>query len=136
LEIQELGKRVYQLRTEKGYTQTKLAELANVSQQTIKRLEVASVNTVKPGLLTSLAYYLDCTVDYLKGESDDRGKNKDGTVNCVVFNPQFDLYKAFRELYEENPKYVREFIDMSGRISSDEQEAFRQIFHMTANSEN
>lgn len=66
-----LSKRLKTLREEKGLTQQQLADVVNLSQQTIGHYEVGRAN---PDTITlqKLADILDCTVDYLLGRSDVR----------------------------------------------------------------
>ncbi|NLI70057.1 MAG: helix-turn-helix transcriptional regulator [Firmicutes bacterium] len=65
-----LGKRLKSLRENKGLTQRELAELVNLSQQTIGHYEVGRA---KPDIetLQKFADIFNCSVDYILNRSDD-----------------------------------------------------------------
>jgi len=69
-----LGKRLKELREEKGLTQQELAKIMNLSQQTIGHYEVGRA---KPDVdtLNRLANFFGTTVDYLLGRTDVRNPN-------------------------------------------------------------
>lgn len=62
-----LSDRIRALREEKGWTQNHLAEVAEVPQPTIWRLERGLIRNPKMQLLTKLARALEVTVDELAG---------------------------------------------------------------------
>lgn len=66
------GKRLKQLRKEKGYTQVTLAETLGVSKGTVAQWESRNTN---PEFETydALLDLLDVSSDYLMGRSDDKG---------------------------------------------------------------
>lgn len=60
-----IGKRIAELRTEKGITQTQLAELTGLKQGNIARIESGKYNTGQD-ILSSIAKALDCRLDIVK----------------------------------------------------------------------
>jgi len=70
-----LGEKVRRLRTERGLTQTELADRAGVSQAIISRLENKIRTNVNADVLKGLAKALGCTTDYLVGmHEEDEGE--------------------------------------------------------------
>lgn len=65
------GKRLKELREEKGLTQQQLGELVNLSQQTIGHYEVGRAKP-DPDTLEKFADLFFCSVDYLLGRTDTR----------------------------------------------------------------
>src|SRR5215204_5417612 len=70
-----LGERVKRLRTERGLTQTELADRAGVSQAIISRLEGKVRHNVNADVLKALAKALGCTTDYLVGMHEDEAED-------------------------------------------------------------
>jgi len=66
LDYDVLAKRIKQARHEKGYSQSKLAELVGVSTNTIGRLEI-SYTTVSLKTILAIANALDVDVNFLVG---------------------------------------------------------------------
>lgn len=60
----ELGKKIKKLRLEKGYTQDKLSELANISQKALSSIEIGE-NFVTAETLDKLLEALDITSEDL-----------------------------------------------------------------------
>ena len=64
-----IGKRIHELRTEKGYSQAKLGMLLSVSQDTISLWEMSkSIPPAEDIIL--MAKIFETTCDYLLGVSD------------------------------------------------------------------
>jgi transcriptional regulator with XRE-family HTH domain len=61
------------IRASKGLTQTQLAEMADISQETISLYETGKQKPL-PDNLIRLASALDCTVDELLGLDEGRSK--------------------------------------------------------------
>ncbi|MCW3490226.1 helix-turn-helix domain-containing protein [Dethiobacter alkaliphilus] len=81
------GKRLRKVREEKGYTQSQLAGLINLSQQTIGHYELGRA---KPDLetLQRIADIFNCSVDYLLGRTDIKNNHPTETKyqefeNCL-----------------------------------------------------
>lgn len=66
-----LGEKILKLRTQRGWTQTELAERAGISQTIISRLEKHQRHNVNADVLKRLAQALGCTTDYLVGMHED-----------------------------------------------------------------
>ena len=65
----ELGKKIKQLRIERGYTQEKLSELADISQRALSSIEVGE-NFVTSETLDKLLAALDITAEDLFSTND------------------------------------------------------------------
>jgi transcriptional regulator with XRE-family HTH domain len=74
LDYDMLAKRIKQARHEKGYSQSKLAELVGVSTNTIGRLEI-SYTTVSLKTVLAIANALDVDINFLIGSSSLDGKH-------------------------------------------------------------
>jgi len=66
LDYEVLAKRIKQARHEKGYSQSKLAELAGVSTNTIGRLEI-SYTTISLKTILAIANALEVDINFLIG---------------------------------------------------------------------
>lgn len=60
----ELGKKIKQLRTERGYTQEKLSEMADISQRALSSIEIGE-NFITAETLDKLLAALDITAEDL-----------------------------------------------------------------------
>lgn len=87
-----------ELRTEKNFTQSKIAEMLHISQQTYSDYEKGRTN---PDIVTliSIADILDTTIDYLLGREDDFGNiviQTNGSPQLT--DPERTLLTAFKRL--------------------------------------
>lgn len=73
------------LREERGFSQQKLADMLNISQQAVFKYEKTS-NEPDISTLIRIADIFDVTVDYLIGNSEIREKN--AKVGAVVLTEQ------------------------------------------------
>jgi len=67
----DLGDRIKRQREKRRLTQTELAELANVNQALVSRLESKISASTNSDVLKRLAKALACTTDYLVGMHED-----------------------------------------------------------------
>ena len=65
----DIGKRIRELREEKGINQKKLAQEIGVAQSAISQWE-SGVNEPKASYVLYLAEYFDVTADYLLGREE------------------------------------------------------------------
>jgi len=65
----ELGKKIKQLRTERGYTQEKLSEMADISQRALSGIEIGE-NFITAETLDKLLAALDITAEDLFSTND------------------------------------------------------------------
>lgn len=72
----EIGKRIKDRRTEIKLSQEKLGSALGVNKSTIQRYESQGVDPDKAMILSSLADELETTVEWLKGESDERNTDE------------------------------------------------------------
>ena len=75
-DIQKIGIRIKELRKLRNYSQRALAEEVAQKKDVIQRLESGKLKSIDEKLLTSIAYHLDCNVDYLLLRSSDSEKPK------------------------------------------------------------
>lgn len=61
---------LYAIRTEKGMTQLKLAELSGINARQIRKIETGEIKTrnITIGTITALAHALGVEIEYLIGE--------------------------------------------------------------------
>ena len=84
-----LGKRIKQLRTEKGLSQSQLAEMIDISYPQMSRYEIKGVQP-PADVLKKLADVLGTTADYIiSGDSNEKIKN--GLKDA-------ELIKQFKEM--------------------------------------
>ncbi|MDQ6423279.1 helix-turn-helix domain-containing protein [Paenibacillus sp. LHD-117] len=63
-----IGERIKSLREKKGYSITKLADLAGVSKSYLSYIERNVQNNPSLQVLAKIAYHLDTNIEYLLGE--------------------------------------------------------------------
>ena len=73
LDYELLAERIKTARKEKGYSQSKLAELADVSTNTIGKLEI-SYTTVSLKTILNIANVLDVDINYLISDNSPNNK--------------------------------------------------------------
>lgn len=94
------------LREERGFSQQRLAEMLNISQQAVFKYEKTS-NEPDISTLIKIADIFGVTVDYLIGNSEIREKNaKLGTA--ILTESELSHISRWRKL----PEDVRENIDV------------------------
>lgn len=80
-----LTENIIKRREQKGLTQEYLAKLMGKRKQNISRIETkGEIIAVNESTLHSLCIFLNCTEDYLKGESSDPEKTKDGLLKPIT----------------------------------------------------
>lgn len=94
-----IGKKLKDLRKQKGITQEDLARIVEVSPSTVQKWEadVADPNT---GVLMKIAKTFDCSLDYLFGFQEDR-KNVESFV----------LIEKIESLDDRQKNEVSRFVD-------------------------
>ena len=96
----DIGKRIAELRRERGLNQEQLAELALLSRVTIAKYESGRV---EPGAqaLSRIADALEVTTDTILGRSEDNQESKDqpSTIEAQIVSAGMDkLPKEQREM--------------------------------------
>ena len=81
-----LGEKLKKLRIERGYTQKFIADMLNVSFQTVSKWE-NDENEPDIGTLSKLARLFECTVDYLVNE-EETDRNKSASIQQEQPQPQ------------------------------------------------
>lgn len=79
---QQLGKRVAQLRKDQGLTQTQLAEILGISQQTMAHYEVGRLR-VAVAMLPALAKALAVSIEELMDVQPTAAKGKRGPIPAL-----------------------------------------------------
>lgn len=82
----EIGKRVAQRREELGYSLDGVAELLGVNKSTVLRYETLGVDASKTMTMIGLADALCTTVEWLKGESEDKSKEEFLETKRHIYN--------------------------------------------------
>lgn len=100
----ELGKRIQQLRKEKGLSQTELAQNTGISYAQISRYEIKGAQPPAE-VLNKLAEALDTSVDYLiNGDTTEKALN---TLKDVELLKQF---KEINQLPEDEKQTILKVI--------------------------
>lgn len=103
--MNELGKRILQLRKHKGLSQTDLANLAGISYAQIGRYETKGAQPPAE-VLRKIANALDTTTDYLiNGATDEKAKS---TLKDAELLKQF---KEVEQMEDEDKNIVKKLID-------------------------
>ena len=69
------GERIKELRTERGMTQGKLAQILQCNQQTVSRYELEKLD-LSTEVLISLCHVFQVSADYLLGLEDESGAKR------------------------------------------------------------
>ena len=104
----DVGKRIRQLRENKGWEQLELAKKINISQSKMNKIETGFQKRIEPELLVDLSNVLGATVDYIVGNTDNPDE---------VVDPEFeDFIQNVRRWYKEAPKDREEDLQRLKRI--------------------
>ena len=79
-----IGERIKRLRTNRGLTQTELAQRSGVPQSLISRLEGQTRDNPSADVLKRLARTLGCTTDYLVGMYEDMESELEAAALAMV----------------------------------------------------
>lgn len=101
-----LGRKIHQLRKEKGYTLEKLADLTESSKSYIWELENKDPPRPSADKVAKLASVLGVTVDYLMSKSQNPPSD---TVLDAAF------FRDFQELDETTKEKIRELVKVWGK---------------------
>lgn len=106
------GQRIYDLRIRKRYTQEYLAEQLGTTKQAIYKYEKDIVQNIPEGKMIRLAQLLGCSVEYLKGHSDEIGSVPLGNPFEAPARPaapsSSDLFTTSRNLMDVLPRLTEE----------------------------
>ncbi|MGG7199295.1 helix-turn-helix domain-containing protein [Clostridium butyricum] len=100
-----LADRLKELRTEKSLSQTKLAELFNISQQAVSHYE-KWVRDIDTSLIKNLANFFDVSTDYLLGISEIRNYTDDSNITIAINSNTYN-----DNIPREAKKEINEFIE-------------------------
>jgi transcriptional regulator with XRE-family HTH domain len=101
-----LEQKVRMLREKKGINQKKLAELSDLTQATISRIESGQVKELKSEALKRLANALGTTVDFLVGKT-----NKVTPGELLAADPDAHyLFRGYEKLSPEGRSQLKNFV--------------------------
>ena len=108
----ELGERIKELRTEKGLYQRELAQEIQIAPNTLSQFESGKA---KPSyeVLTAIADFFECSVDYLLGREDDFGNitvTKKGVFDITA--EEKELLKKIRLLSTTEKEKIKEYTEL------------------------
>lgn len=109
--IEIYAKRLHNRRIDKGYTLQALASCINTTKQNLSDIENRKIKSINTEILTQLAKHLDCSKDYLIGESDITYKSApiDGKAGTELIIPAEFTYPGARlknRLFELNGENI------------------------------
>lgn len=99
--MDELSKRIVELREANGETQQELADAIGITRQTLSRYEIA-IRTVDVNVLGALAQHFQVSTDYLLGLSDVKSTEQDMKTAC-------DVTGLSEATIEQIQSFVRDF---------------------------
>ncbi len=106
------------LRKEKGVTQERLAEILNVTAQSVSRWELG-VCYPDLELIPAIANYFGVSTDILLlNDSDAKAKDKEyfcSKIDSFVYGSteQLDFARSFRDKYLDDPEYAATFVSVA-----------------------
>lgn len=129
------GKRLMQLRKEKGFTREAFAEHLNMSKYTLRNYEM---NTHEPNsdFLIMLSKYFDVSIDYLMGMTEEKERIRPYELKASEYE-HIEKYRTLdapgkeRVDYELNKELIRveELRDRQNQIDALEQRIATEIVH-------
>lgn len=107
--MEEVGKRIKQLREENHYSQNQLADYLGIDQSNLSKIERGE-RKFKLSLLNKLSILFNCSPDYILCKSDDYEKNdmafrSDGKVDLRVIakvNETMNYLSLLRDVEKRN----------------------------------
>lgn len=87
-----LGDKVRELRKNKNLSQTDIANIFNVKQNTVSQWE-SGINQIDNDTLNALADFFQVSTDYLLGRSDDSNP-----ANCIIFGERLKELRKLRNI--------------------------------------
>lgn len=97
--------RLKELRVEKNLSQSKLAELFNISQQAVSHYE-KGIRDIDSSLMKTLSKYFDVSTDYLLGISDIKNYSEDPNITIALHSDT-----DYDELPKEAKDEINNFIE-------------------------
>lgn len=97
--------RLKELRIEKNLSQSKLAELFNISQQAVSHYE-KGIRDIDSSLMKNLANFFDVSTDYLLGITDVKNYTDDPNVTIALHSDT-----DYDELPKEAKDEINNFIE-------------------------
>ncbi len=97
--------RLKQLRTEKGVTQGDVAKELNITRQGYANYE-NEITQPSPAILTKLADFFNCSIDYIVGREDDVGNIN---INSALSFEESELLRIYNASSEQNKKFLLTF---------------------------
>ena len=110
-----LGKRIKELRLERGLTQAELAKLQNTTKQNIYKYEKSVVLNIPLQKVEQLAEALHCTPAYLMGWIDEDTNKKNIALADIVSKLRAD-------------DKLLEFVDKLCKLPDEQLQAIRILF--------
>lgn len=108
MDMTKLSKKLYDLRTQKGFAQEKLAEVLGVSRQSVQKWEnggaIPSIDK-----LVRIADFFDVSLDYLISNKDNRSVEQLRT-DCNPL-PSFDTRATWEAYYKQLPVEYQQSLD-------------------------
>ena len=98
----DIGKRIKELRKDRGIEQLELAKMIGVSQSKMNKIESGFQKRLEPDILVSLSKSLNATVDYLVGKSDSPHLTEGEAFDAFIKDP------SLKRWYKELPKSKEE----------------------------
>lgn len=97
--------RLKELRIEKNLSQSKLAELFNISQQAVSHYE-KGIRDIDSSLIKNLANFFDVSTDYLLGITDVKNYTEDPNITIALHSDT-----DYDELPNEAKDEINNFIE-------------------------
>ena len=109
INYENLGDRLRLVRTSRDYSQEKLAEAANLTRESISRIEKGSM---KPKLetVTEIADILDVPVDYLIGSDE----NTDNDPGAEILHLLLDCNRLEKKILVETIRSLKKILYSAG----------------------
>ena len=130
-----LGERVYERREELRYQQNDVAKMCNISRDKLSRIERnITKKPIPQELLESLAEVLQCSPDYLTGDSDNPQENSEGYEMPFIINHRAVKAIKLYELAEKDYQFVNDLIFMQEHFSAEEIDIVKRLVSFLRNN--
>ena len=130
-----LGKRVSECREQLRYKQNDLAKMCGITRDQLSRIERnVTKKPISQNLLESLAEVLQCSPDYLTGDSDNPKENSNGYDTPFIINHRAVKAVKLYELAEKDFQFVNDLIFMQEHFSSEEIDIVKRLVSFLRNN--
>jgi transcriptional regulator with XRE-family HTH domain len=108
--IEDMARKIKELRQQQGLTLEQVANVVGVGKSTVRKWETGMIANMRRDKIAALAQALGTTPAYLMGWEEDKEENANSPDQTILTEGEEMLLKLFRQIPEENRAMVLEMI--------------------------